>query len=405
MSPHRDGTEPDPMLDAVLRDTLRDQSETVTAPPSMFAATQRRARQIRQRRIGGAAAASVVVVALGVGLPLGLTGGDHRDSLTPIAPTVTSTTSPTPSAPDETPTPSESVSGVPLSPTTTPSDLPLPAATGALTWTFRGDAGVQTALAPAAKSAFVAKHPGATIVGLWAGTTPSGGWSAYVFRATVPGGSPRLATWVQGAPGTPGSLSRDDILEPATVLIDQQLPADPENMLVVLVDPSYGSSKDLFLVDTGATSAGTQFYPETLNGGVAFFGLPGNAVGPLEISLNGQRTQNLAYDARLSAGGYVSADGNPAGIPEHAVNGLFQAWLAGDRTAAANYATASAISTMFAVDPTALHYAGGACTPSATPIQCVLNGRDIGHQPGLLLTVDGGVSAGYRVTSVKLGSE
>jgi len=398
MSPHRDGTEPDPMLGAALRDTLRDQSETITAPPSLFAATQRRARQIRQRRIGGAAAASVVVVALGVGLPLGLTSGDHRDSLTPIAPTVSSTPTPTPSTTEGTPAPSGSASNAPLSPTTTPSDLPLSA--DASSWAFRGDAGVANALKPAAASAVKNRYPDphTSIQGIWAGTTPSGGWRAYIFRISVGGQSTaHLGVWMARNDGTDkGSLVRDDILETGTIEIDQQIPGDPSDFVVVLGPPT---ANGLVYRDPATTG-----HSIPITNGIGLFSrsAQGNGTEAEGVELSAGQ---LIYSAPLSAGGFVTANGAPMATREFVVNGLFQAWLRGDRTAAAHYATAAAVEQMFAFDPASAHYVGGACTSGPAPARCNLAGRNMTTQPALLLTVDGGVSAGYKVTAVKLGSE
>jgi hypothetical protein len=378
----------DPTVETALRRALAEHAAQVPPPLDTYRGMQHRATRMRRRRTGMLSVATVAVVAAAaVGVPLGLSGRDH-DSITPGQSGVP--TAPSVAAPTATPS---------STPPSTPSSTPPSAPADALDWAFRGDGAVRSTLLADAQATFADAHPGFTLAPLWAGTTPQGGWSGLIFRATAAGQDARLGVWIAQADGSAGSLVRDDVLEAGTTEIDQQLPADPSNALVVLGAP------DTKQIGYAPTVDGN-FQSQRVTDGVAVFGLDasgvGNGVAYVELH---DTSGTLTYRASLSAGGFLAGENvPPTSVRELVMNGLLQAWLADDRAAAAKYATAEAVQQMFAI-PRSLHYVGGDCTDGATPATCYPNGRDISTQPGLLVTMDGGASAGYQVTKVTMGSE
>lgn len=215
-------------LDDDIRALLGERAAAVGAPDDAYAAATARARRFRRRRravlAGGLAAVTAAVT-----VPLALAGGGGGPArVQVIAPP---STSPAPTASTSPPT----VAAASQAASAGASRAASAARQDAASWSFRGDPAVRTALVPGAYAA--ARAAGVTPqLSLWAGTTPNGGWSGLVFRGRDGAGQLRLLTWLSSGGGT-AALVRNDPLPGATVEIDQQLPSDPANVLVVLGPP------------------------------------------------------------------------------------------------------------------------------------------------------------------------
>lgn len=366
-----------------VRTMLRDHATPVVDPSHLLEEVRRGARTRRRRQLVGAGMAGAAVVALAVAIPLGVGQSDRNSILPAVSPPAQPPAVPSPVPTATFPQPSATTG-------TVPDDV--------FSWVLRGDGRVRAELEPRAQAAIVAKHPGAVVTGLWAGTTPSGGWTGYVFRASVPNQPARLGVFTARTDGSPGSLIRDDVLLPGTIEIDQQLPADPTNMLVVLGPPS--TTEVRYLTNTNALNAPK---PEVRDG-VAFFAIPGiehSTPAFVQLTAGSSSSPTAIYQAPLSAGGFVLLSGKPSSSRELVANGLLQAWLSEDRGGAAQYADPSAITQLFARDPVATRLVGGACSTGAVPAYCFFTTPD-GSADGLVFRLDGGVSAGYQVVQVAI---
>lgn len=361
-----------PSLETSLRSVLQERSAGLDDPPASFAAVRSRARRIRLRRLAAVAASTVAgaVVAAAIVLPLSLRSDHDRSSLVPIQ---------APTAP-------------PSRPSTTPTAAG-PAGAAVTSWHFRGDAAVRDALIAAARTAFAAVHPGVAIRPLWAGTAPAGGARGLIFVAD--GRQPRIGTVINEAGRT--RLVRDDLVVSGTTEVDQQLPGTRSEFLVVLGAP--GTSTIVYSRYPADRS------PRIVRAAEATFAREPAPPGKGLPSIQLQNAHGaVAYVAPLSAGGFLD-HGNPRhSVRELVVDDFLQARLAGDRAAASAVATPAAVDTLFAI-PLSLHYVGGDCTDGPTPATCHVAGRNFTTQPSLVLTVNGGASAGYEVTDVLRGTE
>jgi hypothetical protein len=393
-----------PDLETSLRAALRDHATEVTTSGDVYDAARDRALRIRRRRrTGVGASVAIAVAAVAVALPLSLHPAAGHDSVAPAglgSPGATAPTAPavSPSAASVSPT-SPSTTQLPSSVVSTPPRTLVSATADSISWQFRGNAALSSTLFAGAKTAYLAAHAGASITPLWAGTAPQGGWSALIFRAGGAGPEARIGAWIAHPDGSDGTLTRDDILVPGTTVIDQQIPGDPSNTLVVLAAPD--------VTKISYTPTGDNPTDEPVTDGVAVFGLSASGAGQGIGYIDAGDPGGAATQAQpLSAGGFL-LQGNASihSVRELVANGLYQAWLAGDRVLAAKFATTAAITELFATSPAAHFYVGGDCTDGAAPAQCFFAGRALQDEPMMTFVINGGASAGYRVESVSRATE
>lgn len=263
------------------------------------------------------------------------------------------------------------------------------------TWTFRGDRALRDRLLPAATKAVIGN--GWTVdASIWAGTTPTGGWSALILRGHDGQSRDRLFTWLARGDGGLSQLVRSDVIEPSTIEVDQQLPGDPSDFLVILGPPTTGQieySADGTAPKAVQTTDGTALIGRSARGG--------SSVELVQL-LDGDG--KFLYNADLSAGGFVAIGQARATVPNLVADEFYQAWRRGDRATARTYGSAAAVQHAFAL-ASSLHYVGGQCVPGKNPPLCLYNGRNFANQPALMLTLSGDGTHGYQVTKVARGTE
>jgi hypothetical protein len=84
--------------------------------------------------------------------------------------------------------------------------------------------------------------------------------------------------------------------------------------------------------------------------------------------------------------------------PAEAADHLYDAWRDGDRRGAAKFASAAAVSTMFAVPRQVLTFSG--CAYQDGGYACTYTGDRV-----VVMRVDGGASVGYGVNAVTVLAE
>jgi hypothetical protein len=147
-------------------------------------------------------------------------------------------------------------------------------------------------------------------------------------------------------------------------------------------------------LDTPATTIGS---PATTGGhsaGPIGTGTSGNGASTGGAATKTTRTMDVTATTGKPAGPQRISD--PAKAADH----LFDAWQAGDRELALQAASASAVRALFAIEPTPRpHFSG--CRSVNLGFDCQYG---YSHDNGiwyLIMRVEGGASAGYRVASVE----
>lgn len=277
-------------LDDDIRALLDERARRVGAPDDVYAVATARARSLRRRRRAALAGGLAAVVAA-VAVPLALTDADGGPARVQVVAPPSSSPAPSASASAAASSEAERArTSASAAASAAASRAATAAAQDAASWPFRGDQATRTALAPGAYAA--ARAAGVTPeLTLWAGTTPNGGWSGLIFRGHDGTGRLRLLTWLSSGGGTT-ALVRNDPLPTATVEIDQQLPSDPANALVVLGPP--GTTTIAYAAGGGTPT------PVTSANGVAMVGLSARGDGG---------TPRL----RITQSGRVVYDGPPTG--------------------------------------------------------------------------------------------
>lgn len=102
-----------------------------------------------------------------------------------------------------------------------------------------------------------------------------------------------------------------------------------------------------------------------------------------------------------AAGTPSTRSGTPVRIsdPAKAADHLYQAWRAGDRQRALQFASAAAVDAMFAV-PRSRTLRFSHCSFRLAGFDCIYAFVDPGESPDAVMRVEGGASAGWRVVSV-----